>query len=31
VQGRGDPQALLARLAQVPGVLACSRTDSSDE
>lgn len=31
VQGRGDPDALTARLADTTGVLACSRSDLADE
>ncbi|WP_405939973.1 MgtC/SapB family protein [Streptomyces sp. NBC_00726] len=31
VQGRGDPDALTARLAGTAGVLACSRNDLNDE
>lgn len=31
VQGRGDPDALTARLAGTAGVLACSRSDLADE
>jgi putative Mg2+ transporter-C (MgtC) family protein len=31
VQGRGDPDALILHLAEVPGVLACSRSSADDE
>ena len=31
VQGRGDPDALILHLAEVPGVLACSRSHAGDE
>jgi putative Mg2+ transporter-C (MgtC) family protein len=31
VQGRGDPDALTLHLAEVPGVLACSRSSAEDE
>ncbi|MFI9270861.1 MgtC/SapB family protein [Kitasatospora sp. NPDC052896] len=31
IQGRGDLDGLTARLAGLPGVLACSRTDQGDE
>lgn len=31
VTGRGDPDALMARLAGTTGVLACSRSDLADE
>ncbi|MFG2409576.1 MgtC/SapB family protein [Streptomyces brevispora] len=31
VQGRGDPDALMARLSGTTGVLACSRSDLADE
>jgi putative Mg2+ transporter-C (MgtC) family protein len=31
VEGRGDPHQLQLHLAALPGVLACSRTDHSDE
>jgi putative Mg2+ transporter-C (MgtC) family protein len=31
VQGRGDADGLTGRLAEIPGVLACTRTDLADE